>query len=362
MNWIDQKYISLISVRLQRFTNRNGSFNFRCPICGDSQKSKTKSRGWIYVKDNKAKFFCHNCNAAMSLGNFIKTLDDSLYSDYKFERFKETGFKTSKFEEIESFTSKLKTPDFVADTAFKKAIKVSSLSEDHPVKKYIVKRRIPFAQHFKLFYVKEFYAFVNEFIPDKFNEKALEHDEARLVIPFFDENKKLFGFQGRVLGGNSTKYITIMLDESKRKLYGLDTVDLRETTYVFEGPIDAMFIPNSIATAGSDLVLGVRGLNTENMVVVYDNERRSVHTVKKIESAIDSGFKVCIWPDSIVQKDINDMVLAGMKPDYLKALIDENTFSGLRANMEFNSWKRVKSFTNYSHRGNNASRNYRSSN
>ena len=43
-------------------------------------------------------------------------------------------------------------------------------------------------------------------IPDKLDEKI---KEARLIIPFIDENKNFFGYQGRSLDPNSKiRYIT----------------------------------------------------------------------------------------------------------------------------------------------------------
>ncbi|BCU97648.1 MAG: hypothetical protein CM15mV18_0270 [uncultured marine virus] len=41
--YIDLNYISKIQPRLQQFKKkRDYLFNFRCPVCGDSKKSKTK--------------------------------------------------------------------------------------------------------------------------------------------------------------------------------------------------------------------------------------------------------------------------------------------------------------------------------
>jgi hypothetical protein len=41
------------------------------------------------------------------------------------------------------------------------------------------------------------------------------------------------------------------------------------------------------------------------------------------------------------KKDINDMILAGISPGEIMDLIDKFTFSNLRANLEFSSWKKV---------------------
>ena len=47
--YIDLNYIRKIQPRLQQFKKkRDYLFNFRCPVCGDSKKSKTKARAYLY--------------------------------------------------------------------------------------------------------------------------------------------------------------------------------------------------------------------------------------------------------------------------------------------------------------------------
>jgi len=60
-----------------------------------------------------------------------------------------------------------------------------------------------------------------------------------------------------------------------------------------------------------------------------------------MEHAIDNHFNVVIWPDMIVDKDINDMILSGFDKDELCDIIKKNTFINLRAKMEFVNWKKV---------------------
>jgi hypothetical protein len=154
----------------------------------------------------------------------------------------------------------------------------------------------------------------------------------------------LFGFQGRSFKKNAkVRYITIILDDSKPKLFGLDKVDEDEQIYVVEGPLDSLFIPNCIASCGSDLTTSLHHITPDKskFSVVYDNEPRNEEIVKKIEKAIDQGYNVCIWPDSVSEKDINDMVLAGYTPAKLVDIINENTYSGLKAKLRFSEWKKV---------------------
>ena len=89
MSYIDTKYLNIISPYLQQFKKKaDNLWNFRCPYCGDSQKSKTKARGFVFRKKNDLFYKCHNCGVGASLGNLIKTVDSKTYKDYIFERYK----------------------------------------------------------------------------------------------------------------------------------------------------------------------------------------------------------------------------------------------------------------------------------
>lgn len=342
MLWLEHKYVGYISPRLDKFVRvNNNTYRFRCPICGDSQANKSKTRGYIYVKKNTLRFHCHNCGASMGLPFFIKTLDETLYYEFVKEKMAENKQQNT---DLADFVKKMEKPKFIKDTALGELKKVSQLAYDHPVKKYIDTRKIPPSVHYKLFYAPKFKQWVNSMIPDKLNEKAPE--EPRLVIPFLDKDKNLFGFQGRSFNphAGNLRYITIMLDENKPRIYGLDTVDDSKTIYVTEGPIDSMFLPNGIATAGGDILteLQLTSFPKERIVIVYDNEPRNPDTVKKIAKCVEAGYKVCIWDTKIEQKDINDMVLAGMKPEQVKTIIDENTFSGAEAKLYHSVWRRCQ--------------------
>lgn len=337
MLWLEHKYINLLSSRLERFNRVNANtYKFRCPICGDSQKDKRKTRGYVYARKGSLKFFCHNCNASMGLPWFIKTLDPTLHTEYLKERMLENGHK----DETQEFANKMKTPVFVKTTGLKDLKKVSQLSHDHPVKQYVTKRLIPTDTHYKLFLSMKFKTWVNSMIPDKFDD--IDKDEPRLIIPFLDKDKNLFGFQGRSFRNTGIRYITIMLNEDQPKIFGLDTMDDSKDIYVVEGPLDSLFLPNGIASAGGDLITPLQQLDVQKdrFVVVYDNEPRNKHTVKHIEKAIDNGYRVCIWPTTLEQKDINDMVLAGYTTDKVKEIIDECTYNGATGKLHLALWRK----------------------
>jgi len=343
MNWLEQKYVGMLSTRLRNYKRKSASlYNFSCPICGDSELVRSKARAYIYERKGRSSFHCHNCNASMAVSNFIKMVDQTIYNEFVLEKLKDQ--KSPHQIDLESFVDKMKKPSFIKSSPLKNLKKISQLSPDSRMKQYVVDRKIPTPYHAKLFACPNFYAFTNECIPDKFSQDSLDKDESRLLIPFIDKNNNLHAFQGRSLNPkNPLKYITIVIDESIPKLYGLDTVDFNKTTYVMEGPIDSMFIPNSIATAGGDLVSALSNVQSAktSLVVVYDNEPRSKETIKKIDKAIIQGYNVVIWPYNFEHKDVNDMVKAGLSSDFIKYIIDQNTYKDLAAMLALKKWSKA---------------------
>jgi transcription elongation factor Elf1 len=340
MTWLEQKYLGLVSVRLRNYKRKSGGLiNFSCPFCGDSEADKRKARGFIYTKKDKTLYHCRNCSITYSFDTFLKNFDFNSYSEFNLERLKEN--KTPQQVELEEFVAKMRKPVFLQSGPLAGLKKISQLKANHPAKVVVDKRKIPTPYHAKLFYCPKFFAWSNSVVPEKFDEKALKYDESRLLIPFINDKQQMHAFQGRSFDPKSaSKYITIVNDESVQKIYGLDAIDYNKKYYVFEGPIDSMFIPNSIATAGGDLISATVGLPKKNMVVVYDNEPRNKDTVKKIDKSILNGYNVCIWPTNLVHKDVNEMVMQGMSADFVRYIIDTNTHNDLRAKLAFNIWRK----------------------
>ena len=90
MDYVDSKFIGLVSSRLEKFKRvKSNLYNFRCPICGDSKKNKSKTRGYLYNVKANTNFKCHNCGASMSFNNFLKQIDPAVQKQYALEKFKE---------------------------------------------------------------------------------------------------------------------------------------------------------------------------------------------------------------------------------------------------------------------------------
>ena len=328
-SYIDVKYVSLISPYLQQF-KKKGDFlwNFRCPYCGDSKKSRTKARGFVFRKKNDLFYKCHNCGVGATLGNLIKEIDLKTYDDYILERYRK-GVKTNNPEPEFKFD----VPIFRKKGIFENLKSISDLPESHPARKIIFNRLIP-EEHFKDLYLCEsFFKFTNTLIPNKF--PSLDKDHPRLIIPFRNEEGEIFAYQGRAFGKEQPKYITIKLQD-RDKIFGLDRVDKKEPIYVVEGPLDSLFLDNCIAIAGAEMP----SLDCD-FTVVFDNEPRNKELLKQIEKTINHGHKICLWPESMEHKDINDMILGGYTKKEIQEIIKENTFQTVSAKMHFTTWRKI---------------------
>jgi len=323
---LDRKYISLVSLRLEKFKKSENTYNFRCPYCGDSQKNKNRARGYFFQKKGSYIFKCHNCGVGRTLPNFLKDHDAQLYGEYVLEAYKEGS--TGKGTKIPLPKFKFEPPRFQIDI-FSDLQKISDLNKTHIARRFLEARKLPTEP---FYFCPKFKEWTNK---HKKVFKDARYDESRIIIPLRDKDG-VFGYQGRSLYPQAQiRYITVMLDEDKLKLYGMDKVNQEQTIYVTEGPFDSHFLRNAIAMCGSD----VNNSNFDNRhVFVYDNEPRNREICSKINKTIQEGYKVVIFPSSVTQKDLNDMVLAGHD---VQSMVESNTYQGLEATLKFTQWKKV---------------------
>ena len=260
---------------------------------------------------------CHNCDYGTTAGNVVKYINPEIYKEYVKEQF---------FPVEDEVEYKFEEPKFEKkDPKLKDLIPINKLNADHPAYQVLVTRQTPEEHYDKFYLCHKFYAW---------SEISSNKDHPRLVIPFYDEDGKVFAAQGRAFGNEQPKYLTVKFDD-KPKIFGLERVDLTKRVYVVEGPIDSLFLNNCLAVAGADF----NNLQKEDTTIVLDNEPRNKEIVRRMENLIDTDYELVIWPDSIQQKDINDMTLAGIEG--IQTIIDNNTFSGLQAKMRLSAWKRI---------------------
>ena len=331
--YIDQKYLLLISNRLPLFKKtKETTWNCRCVICGDSQKKAKKARGYFFANKNSLMYKCFNCDVSMFFNKFLQKIDLSLYNQYKLETYTTSVTSNTinyKFEQP-SFKSK---QDTLIDEILQS---LDKLPHDNEAVLFCKKRQIPTEKFNKLYYIKN----ISEVV--KFNEDykhSIKTNEPRLVIPFYNEQKKLSGLTCRGLRGEALRYITIKIKKDEQLIFGINDVNKNKKVYVVEGGLDSLFLKNSIAMAGiSSSKVMLSSISKDNVVFVFDNQPRNKSLVDIVDKTIQSDYNVVIWPQTIKEKDINDMVLSSID---VNNIISRNTFKGLEAKMKFVEWKRV---------------------
>ena len=352
-SYIDRKYINLVSPQLEKFAWKSDTLaNCRCPICGDSQKNKRKARGFFYLKGNDYFYKCHNCGAGRSLYRFLESVCGSLSKEYSMERWRngENGRSNyikpkEKNNNIFSFVQ----PKFKPQHDLLKPLTcVKNLKENHVCRQFVEMRKIPKKFYDILYYTEDFRNYMKLVDPELSNIE-LTVPEPRLVIPFFNKAGDVVAVQGRSLSmrdehkaRETLRYITVKSDKSISRLwYGMWRANPKKRVYVVEGPIDSMFVPNTVAMVGASAIDQVpsRFVNTD-MVYALDNEPRNPQIVSFNNKLIDQGKTVCIWPNKLTYKDINDMIYR-MSSNEIKKMIDNNSVSGLEAKMKLNEWRRV---------------------
>ena len=339
---VDSKYIRLVAFRLRNFKQKKDYlWNFSCPVCGDSKKNLLKARGYVFQKGTDLFYTCHNCGIGLSLGNFLKHIDPTIHKEYVLERYTSGKSNNSAFANTILNISPPKFDKVEKQKTFEHAEWCDKLPSGHYCLEYLSKRQIPKEFYSKLLFTQHYKQFVDVLVP---NHGKQVIDDARLVIPFYDEYNDLIAVSGRAFesGDKTLRYVTIRTNDSENKLmYGMDRIKLSEPVYIVEGPIDSMFVNNCLASGDANLSLVSQSISAGKKILIFDNEPRNKEIVKMMQNAIKSGHNVVIWPSTIQGKDINEMVVNGHSPDEIERIISSNTKSGLEAQTAFVFWKRV---------------------
>ena len=326
MSIIDKKFINLVSSSLERFKWRHNNIaTCRCFMCGDSKKNKNKTRGYFY--SNKGHYFykCHNCGFSCTIKTVLENVAPQLAKEYALESYRTNSFGLT-------FSTKEPEPEVVVPSYI--GTPILELPSSHYAREYVEKRKIPQDKLQLLYFTDNF---------NNIAEKFFKHSakEPRLVIPFFDDNHKVIGVQGRAfLETSRMRYITLKSPHVDRLWYGLDRINALNHVYIVEGPLDSLFLPNAVAMVGSSYPETMPSkLHSANLIFVFDNEPRNVEVHHMMEKAIEGGHRIVIWPQ-ILEKDINEMCLK-YGADKAKEMLDNNIYSYNTARLKFLSWRKT---------------------
>lgn len=322
----------LLSARLEKFQQKDQLlYNFRCPICGDSDRNEFKARGYMFENKGKLFYKCHNCGSSKPFDKFLKDEDPMLYQEYIFEKFgeknkkkKEYTFEKPKFDkkaELEDY------PDFF--------VPIKRLPDDHFAVRFLKNRKISLDN--ELYFIDNSKKL--ESLDDSYAGRLIE-DAGRIVIPYRNRSNKIVGYTARALDGSSLRYINVKISDEPM-IWGLNRIKLDKKILVTEGAFDAMFLKNAVAASGSDLKKLTNYFDSSKLIFIFDNEPRNRQNVKKMDNLINQGFSVFVPPKSLIGKDINEMVLRGTGQEQIQDIINTSSLSGILAKIKFTQWKKV---------------------
>jgi transcription elongation factor Elf1 len=342
MLYSELAFVNRLQPYLRNFKQRNSTvWNFACPLCGDSTKDVSKARGYIYQSKHVLWMKCHNCGVSLSFSEFLKRYNNELFHEYLLQRYqvikldKQDDVNYEKFYSSTSRAVQSVNRDMEFDSAFVHLL--GQLDQSSAVWQYVNQRQLPIDLIKTFYYTDDFQRFVNTLLPGKFIKPQ---QDPRLIIPYKDYDQQCFAFQGRSIINQKPKYYTIKLDSTKESIFGLDRVNFAETIYVTEGPLDSLFLPNALAVSGSTFTGSFLEKYKRQLILVYDNEPRSPTIISLMNKAINYDYNICIWPDYIKEKDINEMIISGYTSEQLCDLIKSNTYNGLTARAQLSRWKK----------------------
>lgn len=333
MNWLDTKYISLVSSRLDRFKalGSKGLHKFRCIYCGDSEKNEFKARAYFYVKEREVCFKCHNCGEAKTFRSFLKDFSPDLYKLYLFEYF-----DTKKETEPDNLF-KSEKPKFSKKSLLENFQSIDKVFENNPGRIYLENRKIP-ENHFKdLFWVPDVEK-IYSLLPT-YSERELPKKSSAILIPF-REGGNLNFVQLRFLDG-PIRYLTLEVSGGK-KVWGIDRLDPKETNYVFEGAFDAMFCKNSCAVAGADINTAISSFKGGYSLVWDSDYATNPEIFQRLENSVNKGESVVLLDTNLPGKDLNEAVINGFKIEDIPSYLVSRTFSGLAAELELSKIRSPK--------------------
>ena len=148
------------------------------------------------------------------------------------------------------------------------------------------------------------------------------------------------GLTGRALNDDKgLRYLALKFNaENEPLIFGLEKCNGRTPIIVVEGALDSLFLRNGIAVGGADFGRLDGLVKKETTTIVFDNEPRNKEIVNRMAKVIEAGWTICFWPENILEKDINDMVIAGRTAEEIEGVINRNKLSGMQAKFKLNGW------------------------
>lgn len=300
-------------------------YNFECPICKEGKSAGKKRRG-IYFEESQ-HFFCHNCNQSWSVIDWLNKVEGLLYSDILKE--------SAQYSNTLSTIDRIKQPPQRSTNTATLPLDCINLTDKQQVQYHqhepIVQEALQYLRDRRLLTAvnrcKYFYVTLTDF---KYSN--------RLIIPFFDETGQIIFYQARALHEEDEKYGKyISKTDGDRSLFGIDRINpTLDYLFMFEGPIDSMFVVNGLGICGIHLsevqLTQLQKYYLYTKIWVLDNQLDNQEVINKYKELIETGERVFIWPAEYDQyKDINDICTAFNIDQISPKFFIKNSYTGAKA-------------------------------
>ena len=286
------------------FRKFDGTYNASCNICREGKSWLKKKRLFYYPTSNT--FYCFNCSKSYSAWSYVKLSSGLSGEEINQEAHSDDWFiDVSNNTQSNNISKNKSTLPHDSLNLLDEQQQIYYKNNEHYNKalKYLSERRLNTAINRSSHYYISFTDYIHK---------------NRLCIPYFSRDLKINFYQTRALDGSEPRYLNkIGYDKT---IFGVDRIDTNlEYIFLFEGPIDAMFVKNGVSLAG----LTQNKIQTKQLaefafhekIWVLDNPTKDQAAKDKIKDLLLQKQKVFKWPQNLPYKDFNEWAVSEQKDE-----------------------------------------------
>ena len=349
MLFIQKKYANSFAATMKCSSQiDNDVWNFRCPVCGDSDKDPNKARGYIYQQSQDLFYKCHNCGHSCYFNKLLKEYDPVMHRRYLTELFKHQRHPAKQKEEKEEEKLKHRPNKRIKERLSQASITkkfrhvgiIPAVESDVAID-YMKGRCIREEDFEKVYFVENYLDAVKLLKGETPDNKYHNLEQAAIAFLLYDEQGRFSGIQFRAIDKQNKKrfHIHKMRSSAVKLFFGNQYLKPNKAPrYVLEGAIDSLFLESAVATLGSDLLCP---FDSDDTIYVLDFDNRNKQIVKKYQKLLEYGKKVCIPDLKYSHMDINDFILRGYTSSQIETILEDNAVSGLIGMLRLNEWRRI---------------------
>lgn len=317
------------------YKKSTGTYTSECPYCNEG-KSTGKKRRFFYIPEDEY-LYCHNCSVSKSTIDFIKDMTGMSLPEILAESDVHVDTLTDLVKKTEGYKKVNPNPLPYDCINLYDSLQLSFYKDISAVRDalaFIAKRKLDTAINKP----KSLWLSLNDNV-----------HKNRIIFPFYnlEKNSKIVFYQSRAIYREDeeiAKYLS--KSNSDKFIFNLDRVS-PDIDYIFlqEGPIDAMFLRNSVALAGihptEEQISTIKTFfPIHDTVYVLDNQwidRASYNTTKKL---LEKNESVFIWPVELADyKDLNDLCVKNNLNEMPYQFIIKNTYKGIKGQLQYTQIK-----------------------